>query len=182
MNKNSYYDQKQIIAGVDKKNDITGRIEKWEAHKKGILHKGFTLILKYKNYYIIQHRKHPAFDGTYDLSFSSHQEFKKGKLQDINEAIYQALKREWKIDKNDLLSKPVSLGIVYYKEKDPNSIYTEHEMDEILEIKIKKLPVPHHNFAYGYSILSKNELLNKKSRIYPLLAPWAKKIIEKKLI
>ncbi|MCL4386858.1 hypothetical protein M1307_00490 [Patescibacteria group bacterium] len=178
---NSYYIKKQIIAKTNKKSEILGEIEKWEAHKKGILHKGFTLILRYKNFYVLQHRKHPAFDGTFDLTFSSHQIFKNKELQNIDEAIYEALDREWKLDKKNLVSKPKKLGVVYYKEKDTKSIYTEHEMDEILTIEIKNLPIPNHEFAYGYSLVDKKELLNKKGRIYPLLAPWVKKMIEKKM-
>jgi isopentenyldiphosphate isomerase len=180
--KHKYYKEKQMIAMANKKGEITGKVEKWEAHKKGILHKGFTLILKFKDYYVLQPRKPPAFDGMFDLTFSSHQVFENGKLQDINRAIYEALDREWKIDKKDFSSKPKKLGVVYYREKDTKSIYTEHEMDEILSIEIKSLPVPNHEFAYGYSLVGKKELLDKKGRIYPLLAPWARKIIEKKMI
>ena len=70
---NSYYKQKQIIAKVNKKGEIIGKIDKWEAHKKGILHKALSVTLIYKNQYILQHRKHVAFDGVFDLTSSSHQ-------------------------------------------------------------------------------------------------------------
>ena len=170
-----------MIAQANKKGEILDGIEKWKAHREGVLHRGFTLILRCKDYYVLQHRKHPAFDGTFDLTFSSHQIYKNGKLQDTEEAIYEALDREWKLDKKDLVSKPKKLGVVYYREKDTKSIYTEHEMDEILTIEIKNLPIPNHEFAYGYSLIDKKELLNKKGRIYPLLAPWVKKMIEKKM-
>lgn len=181
-NINKYYKEKQIIAMVDKKGNITGRIEKWEAHRKGILHKALTVALLYKGNYIIQHRKHPAFNGVLDISSSSHQLFIKDKLQSTLEATYLTLEREWNITKKDLLKQPKNLGAVYYKAKDKKSIYTEHEVCEILVAEVKKLPVPNFDFAYGYSLIKQEELINKKSRIYENLAPWVKKTIEEKLI
>jgi isopentenyldiphosphate isomerase len=177
-----YYKQKQTIAKADIKGQTIGKIEKWQAHRKGILHKGFTLILTIDEYYVIQHRKHKAFDGVFDLTFSSHQVFIKDKLQDTEEAVFEALEREWKIKRDDLATKPLVLGNVYYKSDDPKSEFVEHEIDEILKVKLKTLPIPNHDFAYGYSLVDKKELLNKKGRIYPLLAPWVKKMIEKKMI
>jgi len=177
-----YYKQKQIIAKMDKKNSVIGKIEKWEAHRKGVLHKGFTLILVYGDYYVIQHRKHPAFDGVFDLTFSSHQIFLDNRLQSPAEAADEALKREWNINKKDLSSRPKTIGFVYYRANDTKSEFIEHEIDEILKVKVSNLPLPNHDFAYGYSLVNKKELMNKKGRIYPLLAPWVKKMIAKKLI
>lgn len=182
QNVNKYYKKKQIIAMVDKKGNIIGKIEKWEAHRKGILHKALTVALLYKGNYIIQHRKHPAFNGVLDISSSSHQLFIKNKLQSTLEATYLTLEREWNISKKDLLKQPKNLGAVYYKAKDKKSIYTEHEVCEILIAEVNKLPVPNFDFAYGYSLIKKEELSDKNSRIYENLAPWVKKTIEEKLI
>lgn len=179
---NKYYKQKQIIARVDKKGNVIGKIEKWEAHRKGILHRGLSIALIYKGSYILQHRKHPAFDGVYDLTTSSHQLFIKNKLQDTIECAIIALKREWDIKDKDLIGKPKNLGFVYYKAKDPKSIYTEHEVCDMLEIGIKRIPNPNFEFAYGLSLVTKENLLNKKSRIYKLLSPWTKVAIEKNLL
>jgi len=46
---NAYYSKKQIIATVDKKGNTLGKIDKWHAHKNGILHRGYLGILIYKN-------------------------------------------------------------------------------------------------------------------------------------
>ncbi len=173
-----YLKQKQIIAKVDKVGNIIGEIEKWEAHKKGILHKALSVTLTYKGKYIIQHRKHPAFDGVYDLTSSSHQLIVGGILQSTLEATYSCLKREWNLEKKDL-KKTIVHGSIYYKAKDPKSIYTEHEVCEMLTIEVKKMPMPNFEFAYGFSLLSKDEITNKDSRIYGLLAPWTKVAIEK---
>ena len=166
-----YYKQKQIIARVDKKGEVIGQIEKWEAHKKGILHKALTVALLYKGQYIVQHRKHLAFDGVFDVTSSSHQLFKNGDLQTTEEAAYECLKREWNLDKKGL-GEIKNLGAIYYKAKDPKSIYTEHEICEILITEVKDKPIPNLDFAYGFLLASKQELQNKN------LAPWVKKMIE----
>lgn len=174
---NSYYKQKQIIAKVDENGNVIGKIEKWEAHEKGILHKALTVALVYKGQLVVQHRKHPAFDGVFDVTSSSHQLFINGKLQTTEEATFDCLKREWGLEKTDLI-KLKNMGAIYYKAKDEKSIYTEHEMCEILVAEINVKPKPNLDFAYGFSLVDKQELQNKNSRTYENLAPWVKKMIE----
>ena len=177
-----YYLKEQIIASVDRKGNVIGKIDKWEAHKKGVLHRGLTVIVLVKDYLILQHRKHPAFDGAFDITISSHPLFINGKLQDTVDATYDALKRELNIEKEDLISKPKNLGFVYYKAKDPKSEFTEHEMDDILIVEVKRLPTPSFDFSYGISLVKRSEVLNKKSRIYNNLAPWVKAMIAKNML
>lgn len=179
---NSYFQQKQMIATCDRNGKITGQIEKWEAHRKGILHRAFTAAIKYKGKYLIQHRKHPAFGGTFDVTISSHQLFLNGKLEDTIEATLKTLKREWNIDKKDLLKPIENNGFVYYKAKDEFSEFTEHEVCDILVAEIKEIKEPNLDFAYGYSVVSKEELRDKKTRLYQNLAPWVKVMIEKDLL
>ncbi|MCL6096244.1 MAG: hypothetical protein M1444_00975 [Patescibacteria group bacterium] len=179
---NNYYKQKQIIAAVNRTGNIIGKIEKWEAHEKGILHRALTIALLYKDLFILQHRKHPAFNAVLDITSSSHQIFVRGKLQTALEATYSCLEREWNLRKKDLTNEPKSLGTVYYEAKDPKSIYTEHEMCEILLAEVKELPNPNFDFAYGFSLVKKEELLDKKSRIYQNLAPWVIETIERNML
>lgn len=179
---NTYYKQKQFVEKVDLQGKHLGYVEKWEAHEKGILHRGFAIILIYKNYILLQHRKHPAFDGVLDLSSASHQLLKNKKFEDLTQAVIFSLKREWNINKKDLTGNVKNLGFIYYKSKDPKSIYTEQEICDILIAKINKLPVPNTDFAYGFSLATKKEIFNKKSRIYENFSPWAKKIVDLKMI
>ena len=174
--------QKQIIAACDKKGDIIGGIERWEAHRKGILHRAFTLTLIYKNFYVLQHRKHACFDEVFDITSSSHQLYSNGKLQDTLEAAKFCFFREWKISENDILGDFKHKGAIYYKAKDSNSIYMEHEICDIVEVRVKKIPTPVYEFTYGSSLASKKELANKRSRIYSLLAPWVKVAIKENLL
>lgn len=178
---NSYYKQKITIAACDRKGNILGPIERWEAHEKGILHRAFTVALFYKGKLLIQHRKHPVFDGVFDVTSSSHQIFEKNTLQDTIEASLACLKREWGLTKKDVF-KLQDLGTVYYKAKDKYSIYTEHEVCNIVTCEIKTLPKTNLEVSYGYSLASKEELSNTSSRLYYNLAPWVKVMIKKGLL
>lgn len=175
---NDYYKQKLFVAQVDKKDNIIGRIERWKTHKQGILHRGFTAILIFNGRYLLQHRKHPAFDKYWDFTFSSHQLFKNGKLESDLDAIYKTLSREWNLNKSDLVEMPVKLGQVYYYAKDPNSIYTEHEIDYIYFAKLKKLPKPNLNFCYSFKLLNSVDEITKLPSQY-ILAPWVTPIINR---
>lgn len=169
-----YYKKKLYLAEVDKNDNIIGKVERWQVHKSGILHRGFTTILTYHDNIVLQHRKHLAFDGYFDLTFSSHQIYKNERLQNDLEAIYETLKREWNIDKTRLIDKPKFLNKFYYKAKDPQSVFTEHEIDYIYKAGLKNLPTPNYDFAYGYSLMNKKQII--KSRLS--LAPWVEEIIE----
>lgn len=176
----NYYRQKQFIASVDKNDNILGQVEKWEAHKKSILHRGFTVILTYHNQYLFQHRKHPVFDGVFDFSFSSHQIYINNLLLSDIDAIYDALSREWNLRKKDLITTPKFLGKIYYKAKDPNSEFAEHEIDFIYIVETKILPTPNLDFAYGFLLLDKKSLQNSTKSIK--IAPWVRKIIARKMV
>lgn len=175
-----YYKEKQFIAHVDKDDKILGKIEKWEAHQKAILHRAFTMVLYYKNQMIMQHRKHPVFDGYFDLSFSSHQIFVNDKLENDSSAIYKSLNREWNLGTEDLISAPKKIGEIYYKAKDPQSEFSDHEIDYIFEGTLKKLPSPSYDFCYGYKLIDKLQIEDLKSEVK--LAPWVNTMIEEKII
>ncbi len=175
----NYYQQKQFLAVIDKKDHVIGRIEKWQAHKKGILHRGFTVILFYQDQIILQHRKHPVFDGYFDLTFSSHPVFKDNLLQNNLEAVFESLRREWDIEKKDLVGRPAPLGKLYYRAKDPVSKFIEHEIDYIFSVTLNKIPKPNLDFAYGFSMIKKDQRVNNNFLSKKKLTPWAKKIISK---
>ncbi len=173
----AYYQQKLFVAEVDKNDSVVGEVERWKAHKEGILHRGFTTILGYQEKYLLQHRKHIAFDKYWDFTFSSHQLYNNDKLQTDLDAIYQSLSREWNLDKYDLIKTPKKLGIVYYKAKDPDSIFTEHEFDYIYYSELKKLPQPNADFTYGYKLISSVDEIEKLGNSM-VLAPWVTEIIK----
>lgn len=174
-----YYKKELFLAEVDKDDNIIGKIERWEAHKEAVLHRGFTVILTYKDKIILQHRKHLAFDGYFDLTFSSHQIYINEKLQTDIEAINETLKREWNIDQTGLTGELKYLDKFYYKAKDPNSIFTEHEIDYIYQGELKDLPRLNPDFAYGFELIDKQNIENCKSKIKNFkIAPWVREIIK----
>jgi isopentenyl-diphosphate Delta-isomerase len=177
----SYYNQQQYLARVDNENNIIGKIEKWEAHKKGILHRGYTVILTLGENIFLQHRKHPVFDNVFDLSFSSHQMYKDDILQDDSSAIHDGLLREWLVNKTEVEKIPRFLRTIYYKEKDIKSGYIEHEIDYIYHVQLKKIPSFSPHFAYGFTTIKKSETQNAiKLLPYPI-APWVRELLKERL-
>lgn len=177
-----YYQEKQLLAIVNKKDKIIGKGEKWQIHHQGILHRGFTIGLIFKDQFILQKRKHPAFDGYLDLTSSSHPIFYQGKIQTNLGAIYETLKREWELEKKDLKSIPQYHGSIVYKAKDEKSKLIEYEFFSLYLAEINFIPFPNLNFAYGFSLADLNDIKNPQKPYYNSLAPWVKKYIEKKLI
>lgn len=177
----SYFRRKQVIQAVNRKGQVLGEIEKWEAHKKGILHKAFTITLVYKKQIILQHRKHLAFNGFFDATSSSHPLIKKGLVEDLKTSVYKALQREWNLKRKDL-SNLYYKGDIYYKAVDKKNNFIEHELCAIFTCKVSKIPLFNPDFAYGFSLLSRNELYDGSSLINSLLAPWVKVMLSQKLI
>lgn len=168
-----YYRKKQLIAAVDRHDTVTGAVDKWQAHKKGLLHRGFTVALICREGIILQHRKHPVFDGYFDLTCSSHPVYHQGKLQGMTDAVYDSLAREWNINEN---KRPIALthkGSVAYKAKDEASGFIEHEICHLYTAEITSLLLPQFDYAYGFSLLPKDTLRSCRLRF----APWVKKLI-----
>jgi len=175
----NYYKKELFLAEVDKQDTIIGKVERWDAHKKGVLHRGFTMILTYKGKIILQHRKHLAFDGYFDLTFSSHQIYVYNVLQTDEDAINETLKREWNTDQTGIKNIPKYLGKSYYKAKDPNSDFTEHEIDYIYIAELKNPPNPNSDFAYGFKLIEKKELLTTNYNLQSKhFAPWINEILK----
>ena len=164
------------IPQIDKKDQIIGKVERWQAHRDSILHRGFTVALYFQDKIVIQHRRHQVFDGVYDVTCSSHPTYHEEKLESMIDSIYQALKREWNLSKKDLISEPKFINKEYYQSKDKNSPYSEHEICYFYKAELKTIPVPDLKFAYGSLLLSRDEILDKKSKVYQRFAPWVYKL------
>ena len=176
-----YYKAIQYLAVVDREDNIIGKMEKWEAHKKGVLHRAYTAILQYQDNIILQQRKHPVFDDVYDLSFSSHQIYNKDLLQTNEEALFEGLLREWNFNKKNIIDTKF-LGKIYYKSKDEKSEFFDHEIDYIFLIEVNSIPKANLDYAYGQKTISKTNLVSDIAKLGAPLAPWVKKILEVKLI
>jgi len=175
-----YYKKKQFLAEVNEKDEIIGKIEKWEAHKKGILHRGYTAIITFEDQLLLQHRKHPIFDNVFDFSFSSHQVYVKDTIQDDVIAILEGLQREWGTHAENVIDDIKFVKKLSYKAFDDNAGYYEHEVDRIYTVELGKLPEINYEFAYGFFTLHKNNSDKlEDSRIQSLLAPWVNVMLKK---
>ena len=176
-----YYKKKQFIAEVNEQDEVVGQIEKWEAHKKGILHRGYTAIVTFEDQFVLQHRKHPVFDNVFDFSFSSHQIYVDDVVQDNVVSVLDGLGREWGIHAEDVIDDIKLAKKIQYKAFDDASGYYENEIDHIYTVELSKMPEPNYEFAYGFFTFHKNNIEKLLDpRIQSLLAPWAHKIIVEK--
>lgn len=179
---NTYYDHLIYIPHVDKTDNVIGKIERWEAHKKGILHRAITVGLKVGDRFILQHRKHPGFDKWFDLTASSHpQYFDDGTIQTNEDTVYKTLEREWNI-KPQTLKGLHSPGHVVYKSKDPNADYIEHEVCHLFIATVGEIPDWNEDVAYGFTLQTAEEVKNIHNPLYPSLASWVKEFIKKELL
>jgi len=164
----NYYQEKQFVALVNEADQIINQAEKWLAHKNNLLHRGFTLIMSYNDNIIFQHRNHPIFNRVFDMSFSSHQLFINHQLQTDKEAILNSLKREWRLNEEDLTRNFQFITKVRYQAYDPQSQYWENEIDYVYKLQLKHPPVFNPDFAYQITFAPQEPL-----------APWVQEIIKK---
>jgi len=158
------------IPTVTETGEITGQIERWEAHKKGILHKGFSVALFYQDQILLQLRKHPVFDKVIDVTASSHPLVIDGKNQDEEDAAMNCLEREWEVMRTEI-KKLNNCGSFVYKAED-GAGFIEHEYCTFYSAVIDRLPQPNLEFAYGY-ISVDLKFFKENPQIYNL-APWVK--------
>lgn len=176
----NYYQNKLFLPHVDKDDNLLGKVERWEAHEKRVLHRGFTVAVIYQDHWLCQHRKHPLFDGYLDLTASSHPIFVDNALQNDPDAIYSTLEREWGVKKKELLHSPELKGKVMYRAK--NGKYTEHEICSLYTTEVKSLPRVNFDYAYGFSLLKTSNLKSTNLPLTKILAPWVQEFIKEKLI
>jgi len=177
-----YYEDLQYLAQIDQKDSEIGKVEKWEAHEKGILHRALTVVVFFENNVVLQHRKHLVFDSVFDLTVSTHQFYKGEKLIDDHILALQVLKREMNLHKSDLLEKPKSVGKIQYEAKDPNSKYSENEICHIMTCKAKKIKIPNLDFAYGFTVQKLDSIAKPNHYLYSRLAPWVKILLAQNII
>lgn len=165
---NAYYSETQYIPLVDTNGAVIGQGDRWYVHKKGILHKGFTITLQYRDCVLLQHRKHPVFDKVIDLTSSSHPLMINNAMEDEQESVIRCLNREWHIDY--LESKNIhNQGSIVYKAAD-SAGFIEHEYCTFYAVQILKIPEVQLEYAYGYELVEKKYILKNPDLFR--LAPW----------
>lgn len=177
-----YYEDVQYIARVNKDDTIQDTVERWEAHKKGLLHRALTITIFINESVLLQKRKHPVFDSVYDMTISTHQKYVNGELQDDEEALFQTLERELHIKKESITKKFQHKGNIVYQAADPKSDYIEHEVCHIYTCGLDHTPTFDPAYAYGIQILPIEEIIDQKKQTYHRLAPWVQEMMTKGMV
>lgn len=179
----NYYDKELYLPQVNEQDEIVGKVERWEAHKKSILHRGFTVALKYETAFICQLRKHPVFNGFLDLTASSHQIYIDEVLQPVEQAIKHCLQREWHWQNNNQIDQLSIQFVGQSVYRATHHDYTEHEVCHLYIATVQEIPQVNFDYAYGLALLSKEDLYNNlEEPLLANLAPWDKALIKDKLL
>lgn len=173
-----FYRKEIFITEVDENDNIIGPVERWKVHRENILHRAISVVLTFEDKVFVQHRKHPLFDGLFDITIASHQFFEDGKMQDDQTSVYANILREWNLGKEDITNIPKLMGKIYYKSKDDGSEFHEQEFDYFYKAELKTFKPPVMDYCYGFSLLPLQDIKNGKYGILPNITPWTRKAFE----
>ncbi len=173
-----FYKKEIFITQVDENDKIIGPVERWKAHRENILHRAISVVLFFEDKVFVQHRKHPLFDGFFDITIASHQFFEDGKMQDDIVSVYRNIEREWNLKREDIISEPEFMGKIYYKSKDDGSEFHEQEFDYFYKVELKVFKPPVMDYCYGFSLIPLAEIKAGKHGILPNITPWTRKAFE----
>jgi len=172
-----YYSQAQFIAQVNENDTIIKPIERWEAHKKGVLHRALTVIVEIKDMVVLQHRRHPVFDGVWDVTVSTHQIYNGKVLEDDMTTIMHTLTRELGISSKDLIQQPMKQRAIHYRAKDPKSKYIEHQVCHVYSCSVSTMPAMNATYAYALTTAKLDKLRQLDNPMRPKLAPWVTELL-----
>ncbi len=173
-----FYQKEIFITQVDENDQVIGPVERWKAHRENILHRAISVVLTYEDKVFVQHRKHPLFDGYFDITIASHQFFENGKTQEDLVSVYANILREWKLEEKDIVRAPEFMGKIYYMSPDWDTEFHEQEFDYFYKVELKRFTPPVMDYCYGFSLLPLHEIKSGKHGIIPHVTPWTKKAIE----
>lgn len=138
---------------VDEHNNQTGLMEKYEAHRKGLLHRAFSvLIMNSKGEMLLQQRALDKYHsgGLWTNTCCSHP--KDG--ESVMDAAHRRLKEEMGFD----CELEERTRFIYKAQLDNDLL--EHELDFILTGVFDGTPIPNPNEVNDYKWVSVDELRN----------------------
>ena len=199
----THYEKTINIIQVDRDDQIIGPVERWRAHTDNILHRAISVVIFFEDQVFVQHRKHPLFDGWFDVTIASHQLWQEEnkKPEDDISAVMANLAREWHVTADDLRSTPQYMGKIYYHAEDTDGNragyldaetfqklaghgkhFHEQEFDYFYRVDLKKMIVPDFRYCYGYSLIPLDEILSGRSGVARHLTPWVQQAIREKVL
>lgn len=157
---------------VNSKDEPVGTMEKLEAHRKGLLHRAFSvLIFNNKGELLIQKRAKYKYHcgGLWTNTCCSHQR--------LNEESITAGKRRLE-EEMGFTTELVSIGNFIYRVAFPNGLI-EHELDHVLIGKYSDFPTPNKEEVEDWryvSLKTLNEEINMNPNDFTY---WFKEIINR---
>ncbi|MGB0881965.1 MAG: isopentenyl-diphosphate Delta-isomerase [Vicingaceae bacterium] len=158
---------KEEVVLVDSNDNELGTMEKMEAHKKGVLHRAFSVfIFNSKGEVLLQKRAKSKYHcgGLWSNTCCSHPR----KNESLSAATTRRLNEEMGM-KAELLH---SFSFIYRAELDDNLI--EHELDHVFIGYSNDIPFYNTDEVEGYCYLSPEELLLGFEKHPNEYTPWLK--------
>ena len=162
--------EQNLVVLVDENNNEIGTEEKIEAHKKGLLHRAFSVFIANNENKILIHQRAKVkyhFGGLWSNSCCSHPK--------PDEAIEDAARRRVNEELGMSIDKLKKAFTETYKFKCEKSGLIEHEYNQIFTANCSKTIVnPDPNEIDDYRWVGKNELEKMVQSEPKLFTPWFK--------
>lgn len=159
---------------VNENDEERGTMDKLEAHRKGLLHRAFSVfVFNSKNELMLHQRASDKYhcSGLWTNTCCSHP--RPG--EEVADAAHRRLKEEMGFDCNlDFAFQFV------YKSKLDNDL-TEHELDHVYLGIYDQLPEPNAGEVENWKFMSIDEIRHSLKSTPEVFTPWFKKVFERVL-
>ena len=164
-------EEEQVVL-VNESDEFLGLMPKLEVHKKGVLHRAFSIfIFNDKGEMMLQQRAQVKYHspGLWTNACCSHQRYKESTI----DAAHRRLMEEMGFD-TSLEYK----GSFIYKAHFPNGLI-EHEFDHVLIGRYNHIPILNPDEASNWRWISLDQLREDLENIPEDFTPWFRIIFEK---
>ena len=141
----------EFITLVNEHNEDIGKIEKLEAHQKGLLHRAFSVfIFNDKNELLMQQRAFEKYHsgGLWTNTCCSHPNYNEDMKSAINRRLYEEM---------GMVCNTSFLFSFLYKANFENGL-TEHELDHVYVGKSNEIPKPNAIEVNDYKFITLQQL------------------------
>ena len=163
---------KEEVILVDRNNNHIGIEDKLLAHKKGLLHRAFSiLIYNSDREFLLQKRASKKYHtpNLWTNTCCSHPRIDESYEQSINRRLHEEMGLSCKLEK--------TFDFIYKSNLENNLI--EHEHDTVFIGQTNKLPNINHNEASDYKYISAQDLKEQIALNPNDFTPWFKIILNK---
>ncbi|MCW1301039.1 MAG: NUDIX domain-containing protein [Candidatus Nanoarchaeia archaeon] len=171
----------EVLVRVDKRDAVLGKVDRIKAHKEGILHRGFLIVVKNheNNFYLTQrnpkriicHGIRAPFPSYWDCSVAGHPRWgQRGYVTQAMKEVEEEL--NMKISRKELKW----LGKFYYEQSDEITKLVEHEICALFLLVVDNKISPNRTEISKAKWLTPRQLREfmKKNKI----TPWFLKACE----